>query len=210
MSLLETEINGIHSIVLSFVMTAVVPALCEEFLFRGVFLKNLLPYGKTVAVVVSSLYFALMHQNLFQFLYTFAAGLAFGYIFIRTGSIWCGVLAHFLNNFLSVLSETLSFYLNDDAMIKIQYLMYVIIVFVGIVGIVLILKDEKKRDKASELRKGSVFGVTEEIPVFDSDTKLADKEAAKAFFTPLTWVVIALALIDAIWVFSLLTAPITY
>ena len=52
--------------VLLFISTAIVPAFCEEFLFRGMICNQLRPYGKTVAVVVSAVLFGLMHQNVGQ------------------------------------------------------------------------------------------------------------------------------------------------
>ena len=47
----------------------IVPAFCEEFLFRGVVLSNLMPYGKGTAIIVISVPFGLMHGNFYQFLY---------------------------------------------------------------------------------------------------------------------------------------------
>ena len=37
-----------------------VPALCEEFLFRGCILSNLLPYGKTTAILASAVLFSMI------------------------------------------------------------------------------------------------------------------------------------------------------
>lgn len=201
MSAYETEINGVHSIVLLFISTAIVPALVEEYLFRGVMLKNLLPYGKTAAVVVSALLFSLMHQNFLQFLYAFGAGIVLGVVFLKTGSIWCGVLIHFVNNFLSVLNEALSYYLSEDAANIADYLIMTIVIFIGLISLVLIIKDSKKE---KTLRHGSVFGSTEQLPVFEGDMKLTDEEAAKNFFTPLAIVVIV-----AIILLALLTLGIT-
>ena len=56
-------------IILEFITIALVPAFCEEFLFRGVVLSTLMPYGKSTAVVVSAVCFGLMHGNFYQFLY---------------------------------------------------------------------------------------------------------------------------------------------
>lgn len=203
-SALETEINGIHSIVLLFISLAIVPALCEEFLFRGVMLKNLMPYGKTTAVFVSALLFALMHQNFYQFFYTFIAGLVLGYVFLLTGSIWCGVLIHFINNFVSVLTDAVSYFLNEDAAAIAQYLIMSVFLFLGVLSFISLVKQSKK-EKA--LREGSVYGVTEELPVFDSDLKLTEKEAVKNFFTPLAIVVIVAIVIMALLTMSLLVIP---
>ncbi len=94
-----------YQIVLQFITVALVPAFCEEFLFRGAILTNLLPFGRTTAILVSSLLFAMMHQNAEQILYAFAAGILLGVIYERSGSIWSCVLLHLFNNFVSFALE---------------------------------------------------------------------------------------------------------
>ena len=56
----QTEPYRPYQIVLQLIATALVPAVCEEFLFRGAIASSLLPYGKTTAIVGSSVLFALM------------------------------------------------------------------------------------------------------------------------------------------------------
>ena len=90
-----------YQIVLQFVVMALVPAFCEEFLFRGAILTNLLPFGRVNAILISSLLFGLMHQNAEQILYAFAAGILMGVVYERTESIWNCVFLHLVNNFLS-------------------------------------------------------------------------------------------------------------
>ncbi|MBE6575994.1 MAG: CPBP family intramembrane metalloprotease [Ruminococcaceae bacterium] len=84
---------------------ALVPAFCEEFLFRGLICARLMPYGKTAAIVGSAVLFGLMHGNLGQLFYTTVAGIMLGWCFVETRSIWPGVIAHMLNNLMGVLSE---------------------------------------------------------------------------------------------------------
>ena len=90
-----------YQIVLSFLITCMVPAFCEEFLFRGAILTNCLPFGRANAILISALLFGLMHQNAEQILYAFAAGVFLGVVYERTGSIWNCVFLHMINNFSS-------------------------------------------------------------------------------------------------------------
>jgi len=85
------------------VQIAVVPALIEEFALRGVVMQPLRRYGDTFAVVASAVIFALMHGNLIQAPFALIAGIGLGYFVISTGSIWTGVIIHFLNNLFSVI-----------------------------------------------------------------------------------------------------------
>jgi membrane protease YdiL (CAAX protease family) len=92
-------------ILLAFVSIAIVPALAEEFLFRGCVLSNLLPYGKKTAIILSALLFALMHGNFAQFFYTFVAGIVLAVVYIETGSIWTSTFIHLFNNFYGVIQQ---------------------------------------------------------------------------------------------------------
>ncbi len=92
-------------ILLSFISIAIVPAVAEEFLFRGCVLSNLLPYGKTTALITSALLFSLMHGNFAQFFYTFVAGIVLGAVYIETGSIWTSTFIHLFNNFYSIIQQ---------------------------------------------------------------------------------------------------------
>lgn len=88
-----------------FTCVAIVPALTEEFTFRGVILNYLRKYGDGFAVLVSSILFGLVHGNLVQIPFAFIVGLVCGYITIKTGTILPSVLLHLLNNGTSVLLD---------------------------------------------------------------------------------------------------------
>lgn len=95
-----------YEMVLTFLVMCLVPAFCEEFLFRGAILTNCLPFGRANAILISSLLFGLMHQNAEQIFYAFGAGLVLGLVYERTGSIWNCFFLHLINNFVSTLEPT--------------------------------------------------------------------------------------------------------
>ncbi len=80
---------------------AVLPALCEELVFRGYILRTLRRYGDWFAVMVSALVFGLMHGNLAQIPFAIITGIALGWLYIMTENIWLAVSVHFINNALS-------------------------------------------------------------------------------------------------------------
>ena len=96
-----------YEAILLYMSVAIVPAFCEEFLFRGLILPELLPYGRTTAVLGSAVLFGLMHQNLEQMLYATVAGIVLALVAMDSGSIWGGVIIHLFNNLLSVADEIL-------------------------------------------------------------------------------------------------------
>ena len=144
----DTTVTGKYdnaSSVILYMSTAIAPAFAEEFLFRGVFYTNLRPYGRTQAVLISSLLFALMHQNIEQLFYTFVAGIAMALMYELTGSIWCSVIYHLINNELAVLFEIMIYgKVGDDAYFAM--LIWDIIIYVlGIAATILLIFYHKKR-----------------------------------------------------------------
>lgn len=79
---------------------ALVPALCEEGLFRGAVLYCLRPVGRARACALSALAFAAFHLNVAQFLPVLALGLVFAWVVWETGSLWPSILGHGLHNAL--------------------------------------------------------------------------------------------------------------
>ena len=71
--------------------------IIEELVFRGFLLNALRPCGKAYAVLISALMFSLMHADIEQIFFTFAAGLILGYVAAEY-SIWASLLLHIINN----------------------------------------------------------------------------------------------------------------
>ena len=90
--------------IIALLVMAVVPAICEETLFRGG-LQNFLTRSARnywVGVVVVSLLFSVAHFSFYGFLFRFFLGMVLGLIYQYTGRLWLAILAHFLNNALAV------------------------------------------------------------------------------------------------------------
>ena len=79
---------------------ALLPAVFEEVIFRGLLLKGLRPFGTIGAALICGGLFSLYHQNPAQTIYQFCCGVAFALVAIRSGSILPTVISHFLNNAL--------------------------------------------------------------------------------------------------------------
>ncbi|MBV8486961.1 MAG: CPBP family intramembrane metalloprotease, partial [Planctomycetaceae bacterium] len=85
---------------------ALLPAICEEFAFRGFILSGLEHQRRTrSAIFLSALMFGFLHVllSLFQQLFNAALlGIVLGLLAVRSRSIVPGILFHFLNNALAV------------------------------------------------------------------------------------------------------------
>ncbi len=181
-----TAVSGISpwaQIVMMVFTTAIVPALCEEFLFRGAILSNLVPYGRGTAILFSSLLFGLMHQNIFQIIYTTVLGVVLGYVYVKTKSIWCCVLIHFFNNGSAVLQEALMLTLEPKTADTVVIIMDIVIVAIGAVSVIFLIN--KMGQHASYEDAGS-FGIIYE-PNYDyEEYRITKGKKIKMLFSPTT------------------------
>lgn len=100
---------------LNFLSVSIFAPIFEEWLCRGMVLRGLLnatrPDGSTMkpawAIIISSLFFAVIHMNPWQAIPAFALGCLFGYVYYRTGSLKLTMLMHFTNNtFALIMSQS--------------------------------------------------------------------------------------------------------
>lgn len=98
------------SIPIYYITVALLPALTEEFAFRGIVMGSLRRHSDALALVISSAAFALMHGNFVQMPFTFCCGLVFGFVAIKTDSLLPCIIIHFLNNAISITNDVLIMY----------------------------------------------------------------------------------------------------
>ena len=99
---MEMLLNGPIWIVL--ISVSVFAPFFEEWLCRGIILRGLLKKMKPVwAIVISALFFGLIHGNLWQAIPAFIIGVILGYVYYKTGSLKLTMLMHCVNNTLSVI-----------------------------------------------------------------------------------------------------------
>ena len=96
-----TSVIGYIVVIISF---AIVPAIVEELIYRGVVFNGLnKTYKPAVSILLSALIFALMHFGVHQFVYQFIMGVILAALTYFTGSILYGIIFHMINN-LTVVS----------------------------------------------------------------------------------------------------------
>ncbi len=105
LSLIKTQavpdVSG--NVITVILIHALLPAILEEWAFRYVPLTLLQGYSKRVAVIISAVFFASIHCNLWQLPYALLAGLVFCVLDISFNSIWPSVFLHFINNVFSII-----------------------------------------------------------------------------------------------------------
>ena len=90
----------------------IVPAICEEILFRGLICNGLKKLGSVTAVLGSAFLFMIMHGSPDQTVHQFILGVILALAFLLTNNLWVPIIIHFLNNFIAV---TISFVLYGDS-----------------------------------------------------------------------------------------------
>jgi hypothetical protein len=101
--------QGQSQVELALIVLAVSVAapVCEEFFFRGILLQGLkIPRltqedASRRAILVSAIIFSAFHLDPVGFVARVELGVVFGWLFLRTGSLWPGILAHAANNLVS-------------------------------------------------------------------------------------------------------------
>lgn len=85
-------------------LLAILPAVAEEFFFRGVVQELLIRHTQRthLSIWVTALAFALMHGQIFALVPLLVLGALLGYLKQWTGSLWASIIGHFVNNGLIV------------------------------------------------------------------------------------------------------------
>lgn len=97
-------VDNVNDLLINVLMIGVLPALGEEFLFRGIIQRIFSDMTKNihVAIIITSILFSALHFQFYGFFPRVLMGLFFGYLMFWTGNIWIPVAAHFTNNTFAV------------------------------------------------------------------------------------------------------------
>ncbi|MFA0961527.1 lysostaphin resistance A-like protein [Roseivirga sp. BDSF3-8] len=101
-----TDFSSPGYFLLTVLVLAILPAIGEELLFRGIF-QNLIArwFGNIhVGIWASAFLFSAVHMQFYGFVPRLLLGALFGYLYIWSGNMVYAMLAHFINNFLSLLA----------------------------------------------------------------------------------------------------------
>jgi len=92
--------DGLASLFYILLIVAVVPAIGEELLFRGVIQKIFKNWTNNhhIAIWVTAIIFSALHMQFYGFLPRMLLGVFFGYLLVWSSSLWLPILGHFINN----------------------------------------------------------------------------------------------------------------
>ena len=122
---------------------ALIPGICEEYLFRGVLQKNFYLISKNIhiAVWLSAFFFSALHLQFYGFFPRMLLGVLFGYVYYWSGSIVYPMIAHIFNNFFSLtifyfsqkglLNENFEVSVNSSPKIPMALIIISAVLFIG-------------------------------------------------------------------------------
>ena len=98
--------KSIPVLLINLLMLAIIPAVGEEFIFRGCLQKI---FGRWIgnyhiAIWITAIIFSAIHFQFYGFMPRMLLGALFGYLLVWSGSLWLPILAHFMNNGVAVVT----------------------------------------------------------------------------------------------------------
>ena len=133
------------NVLIAILIHAILPAVLEELLFRYIPLRLLAGYSRRFAVILSAVFFAFIHHSLAAIPYALVAGLAFAVMDLMADSLIPSVLAHLVNNLISLLAIL---YADVPALAPILYSALAVLAVLSVSVIIY------KRKKYAEAMKG--------------------------------------------------------
>ncbi len=195
---LPFAINTWWSYIIGLIVLALLPAVCEETVFRGVIyngVKN--KYNAKVAVIISALCFCIMHMSLQQFVYPLILGVVLALIVYYTGSLRASIFVHFLNNAIVVTTTFISSFITTesveepvkitlkDGFLSVVWLLVGVLIIFGCLMVLKLIKQKKENKNKilnseinNETKKETVDEITEKSTT--KETELANEKFDKS------------------------------
>lgn len=98
------HVTTIGGYIINLFVIAILPALCEEFLFRGIFQRIFIEWTKNIhiGIIITSVMFSFFHLQFYGFIPRFLLGVYLGYLLIWSNTLWLPIAAHFVNNAFAI------------------------------------------------------------------------------------------------------------
>lgn len=159
---LPLPMDNFGYLVLNLILLAILPAICEELVFRGIIFNGLKQYGNMSAVFLSATLFMLVHSSVEQTVYPFFVGIVLALLMLRTNNIIYPIILHFLNNAIVVVMNYV-YYQNGIAEsftlslsnILFSIALAILSVLCVVIAFKLILKNKDKKKTQNILQDGT-------------------------------------------------------
>ena len=140
-----------------FVVMAILPAISEELLFRGLVVGGLGDLHPLGSVLLSSFAFAMMHATLQQIPFAFFVGFLLAFVYRKTGRILYPMLMHFFNNAYVCFITFLRVFADGTVASVAENVIDAVSVTVGVLSLAILLK-RKEFSLPAPREEGRRFG----------------------------------------------------
>lgn len=98
------KVNNTWDLIINIIVIALIPAFCEEILFRGALQRVMIHLTKNpwAGITITAILFSALHMQFLGFLPRMFMGIVMGALYWYSGSLWTCVLAHFIFNAIQV------------------------------------------------------------------------------------------------------------
>lgn len=108
--------NNLIEMLLVIITISIVPAICEEVMFRGYIQRSFgFKFKPHTAAILTAVFFSLYHFNPYGFIPLAIIGFYLGFAAYTSQSLFIPIILHFLNNFFAVM---LYFIIGDDELFQ--------------------------------------------------------------------------------------------
>ena len=99
------QMSNLAELLVMILIVGILTGIGEEFVFRGILQRLFLNkfHDPHIAVWTTAILFSAVHFQFYGFVPRMLLGAFFGYLLVWSGNIWLPVIAHALNNSLSVI-----------------------------------------------------------------------------------------------------------
>ncbi len=164
----DIVISNVWIYILYTITICVIPAICEEILFRGLMFTGLKKISTAVGVFGSAFIFMIIHGSPDQTVHQFLLGIVLALAFMITNNLWVSIIIHFFNNFIAVTLAFISYgqtQATSGEVVEIylsQYFIYAVVSAVIAIAIIYLLFkalssiNSKKKDELTSVDGGTI------------------------------------------------------
>ena len=100
------NVDNTSGLMVNILIIAIIPAIGEEFLFRGIIQRLFADWTKNIhwGIIISAIIFSGFHMQFYGFVPRVLMGILFGYMLYWSKNIWIPITAHFVNNATAVIA----------------------------------------------------------------------------------------------------------
>ena len=97
------QVHGIPALFYNLFLMAFLPAIGEELFFRGTIQSFFAQKNTHKAIWITAFIFSTIHFQFYGFLPRLLLGAFFGYLLVKSGSLWLPIIGHFTNNAMAII-----------------------------------------------------------------------------------------------------------